>query len=163
MCCIFATRRYKPSEHEAVNNDPSQAIAGLSNPKRKPSRLIKLNQLASTKPVQTRSAAIPLPPKYRSRGSNTPKVQDVTDPAIRVSLFGPFAQVDHLQHYVSGLGGRPDSVDYAQFWDTNFGSPPGFVPQAPGVPPSKQLPAEDDLIEAVERGERCSRQDIYYV
>ncbi|KAL1798795.1 hypothetical protein ACET3X_002832 [Alternaria dauci] len=135
MCSIFRTRRHELSEHQTANSDLGQATAASSTPKRRLARLIKLNPLASTKPVQTRDASIPLPPKYRSRDSNIPRVQDVTDPAM----------------------------NYAGSWDPSLVPPPGFIPLGSGLPPGSQLPPEDDLAEAVEKGKRCSHQDIYYV
>jgi hypothetical protein len=36
----------------------------------------------------------------------------VTDPVIRSSLFGPFAQIDHHHHYGSGYDGRPELIQH---------------------------------------------------
>jgi hypothetical protein len=71
---------------------------------------MKLSSISSNEPVQTVDTAIPCPPEYRSRDLNTPRVQDVTDPAIRTSLFGRFAQIDHHGHYGSGYDEIPNLV-----------------------------------------------------
>ncbi|KAI4961701.1 hypothetical protein J4E86_000730 [Alternaria arbusti] len=46
-------------------------------------------------------------------------------------------------------------------WDPSLGPPPGFAPHA--YLPGEQLPAADDLTEAVETGRRCDYRDIYRV
>lgn len=112
--------------------------------KRQPTRLIKLNPLTSTKPVQTRDAAIPLPPRYRSRGSDLPRVQDVTDPAIRSLLFGPFAQIDHHQHYGSGFGARPNVIHHDPGCAGDRGCTRG---------------GNDDLTNSVHPSSTCSTKD----
>jgi hypothetical protein len=54
-------------------------------------------------------------------------------------------------------------MNYAEPWDPSLGPPPAFAPLGSGLPLGIQLPAEDDLTEAVEKGRRCSHKDIYYV
>lgn len=69
----------------------------------------------------------------------------MTDPAIRTLLFGPFAQIDHHQHYDTGYNERPDLIQHDSASSVHHASTSfGNNDSAGSVHPSSTCSTKDD-------------------